>query len=433
MKNFKIRLSTVVFSLRIFVFMVLFTCVVTVTQGQYHFYYGKVLEDQKKAGIPNVNLSIADSRVGTVTDKKGVFSFFLDSIPATLVVSCVGFETKTILLDETSFTLTIYLRREVKMLNEVEIKANVHETFFKDTHWAVLDYEIDSNLVYLLIFRQKVSKAELICKDLQGDTVATSMPFHFKPESLFRDCLGVLHVLGHDSGFQVFRLERQLHLIHPINLKKFDNVLKNCVAATSEILFFQKNTNIKLGMEYYGINRKTFVKQVIAQVTDEKKMKMLRRNPEDASFLMNNGHPDSREEFVSWNYVHKILYRPIKTALYKIGNFICIFNIPKREVEFYDMEGNYSYKLALKIDNVNDGRWTGDVLIDERSEKVYTTFVSNGQYSLFEIYLNSGILKKRLTLFHYFPEKIRVYNDFVYYLYDVSSDPDNKMLFRHGF
>ena len=50
-----------------------------------------------------------------------------------------------------------------------------------------------------------------------------------------------------------------------------------------------------------------------------------------------------------------------------------------------------------------------------------------------KIDLNSGALKKRITLFHYYPEKVRVYNDFVYYLYDVSSDPDNKMLYRQRF
>jgi hypothetical protein len=413
--------------------LVLFLCVATTARCQYHFFYGTVADAKSKSGIPDVNLSIPGSRVGTVTDKTGAFSFFVDTIPATLVVSCVGYITKTILIDETSFSMTLYLKREIRELQEVEIKANAHEAFFKDDHYAVLDYEIDSSLIYLLIFRQRLSSAQLICKNIYGDTVATSTPFYFKPIKLFKDCLGVLHVLSHDSGFQVFRNEKQLHLIHPVNLKKFEDVLKNCVAATSEILFFQKNTDHGLRMEYYGVNRKTLAKQAITQITDEKKMKMMRRNSDDAALLMRASHPDSRDEFVTWNYVHKILYRPIKTALYKIGNFICIFNTPDRQMEFYDHSGSFSYKLALKIDKINDGRWSCDILIDEKSEKAYTTFISNGQYSLYEIDINSGILKKQLILFHYYPEKVLVYNDFVYYLYDVSADPDNKMLYRQKF
>jgi hypothetical protein len=433
MNELKIRRSTFFRYFRIFILLVQCTLVTEIASGQYHFYYGNVFDALTKVGIPEVNLSIAGSRVGTVTDKNGAFAFFIDSIPAMLIVSCVGFETKTILLDETSFSLILYLKREVKELQEVEIKAFTHEVFFKDDHYAVLDYEIDSNLVYLLIFRQRVTFAELICKSMEGDTVGTSVPFYFKPVRLFKDCLGFLHVLGHDSGFQVFRQERQLHLIHPINLKKFDHVLKDCITATPEILFFQKRTDKGLGVEYYGVNRKSLLKYDITRVEDEKRMKMLRRNAEDAYFLMRDSHPDSREDFVTWNYVHKILYRPIKTALYKIGNFICIFNTPERQIEFYDQEGNFSCKLALQIDKVKDGRWTNDILIDERTEKVYTTFVSNGQYGLYEINLNSGMLKRRVTLFHYYPEKVRIYNDFVYYLYNVSGLPDNKMLYRQGF
>ncbi|MCX6269060.1 MAG: carboxypeptidase-like regulatory domain-containing protein [Bacteroidetes bacterium] len=402
-------------------------------QKQYNFFYGKVYQAGTKSVIPNVNLAIEGSRIGTVTDKTGSFSFFIDTIPATLVVSCVGFETKTILLDATSFSLTLYLSKKATELQEVEIKANVHEAFFKDVRYAVLDYELDSNMVYLLIFKRYLSKSELICKSIYGDTIATSAPFYFKPERLYKDCLGNLHVLSHDSGFQVFRQGSQLHLIHPVNLKKFDDILKNCVAATPDILFFQKVTDHSMGVEYFGVNRKTLLVNPIAQLRDEKKLKMLRRNAKDAQLLANTTHPDSRDDFVTWNYVHKILYRPMKTSLYLIDGFTCIFNTPEQQMEFYDSTGKYSYKLALKTAKIRDGQWTSEILTDERSQKVFTTFVSNGQYSLYEIDLNTGMMKKRQTLFHYYPEKIKVYNYFVYYLYDVPGNADNKMLYRQKF
>ena len=44
--------------------------------------------------------------------------------------------------------------------------------------------------------------------------------------------------------------------------------------------------------------------------------------------------------------------------------------------------------------------------------------------------MNTGTMKNRATLVHQYPEKVRVYNDFIYYLYDEAGDPDNKMLFR---
>ena len=399
-------------------------------QHKYKFYYGTVAAEGSKQGLRGVNLHIDGTRIGTVTDGTGAFSFFCDTIPAMLIVSFVGFESKSVLLDETSFRLSLYLRRKAIDLNEVEIKANLLEPFFKDDHYAVLDYDVDSNLVWLLIFRQRISQSVLICKNLLGDTVATSGPFTFKPVSIFRDCIGTLHVLSRDSGFQVFRSGDSIQLIHPVKLKKFEDILKNCVASNKEILFFRKVTDHGLSVEYFGVNRNTMMKQTLTRVGDEEKLKMKRRNNEDAYLLRIEKPPDSRENFVTWNYVHKILYRPVKAMLYQVGQYTCIFNTPGRQVEFYDHAGNFSYKLLLQVEKVNDGRWTQDVEIDKTSDKVYTTFLRNGTCTLYEINLNNGGLIRRLSLEHAYPEKVKVYNGWVYYLYDLSADADNKMLFR---
>jgi len=169
----------------------------------------------------------------------------------------------------------------------------------------------------------------------------------------------------------------------------------------------------------------------IRKVVDERKQRMLRRNKEDRMFIASGGHiPESRDAFVNWNYTNKILYRPVKTTLFRIGRYTCIFNNPAKTIEFYDNEGQFSYKLALQTDSVREGRWVGDILTDPFTNFVYTAFISNGSVSLYEIDLNSGKLIKRTVLYHPFPQKIKVYGRRAYYLYDVAGRADNKMLFR---
>lgn len=399
-------------------------------QEQYKFYYGKVVDQSTKRPLSNVNLSVRGTRTGTVTGRKGDFSFFSDSIPATLVVSHVGYLSKEILIDETSFSLTIYLMPQVNELAEVEISAYQNEPFYQDPHYAVMDYEIDSGFVYLLVFRTRLLNAEIICKGTDGDTVARSDVLRFLPNRLYRDCMGYMHVLSNDSGFQLYRKGGRLELIHPVELKKFDDVLKNCVASTSETFYFKKVVDQGLSVEYFGINRKTMARNTLTSVKDEQRAKMLRRNNDDARLLWYSRQPDSREEFVNWNFVNKILYRPIKTALYRIGDYICIFNTPERQMEFYDMAGNYSYKLALQVGSVDDGRWTSEVLTDEFTGRVYTLFLRNGICSIYRIDLNTGILNRMLSMLYPFPQKVRVYKGFVYYLYDIPGSADNKLLYR---
>jgi hypothetical protein len=421
-------------------------------QVHYRFYYGKVLISGSREPISNVNISFEGSKMGSVTDQKGAFSFYIDTIPLFMKVSHLGFRTKRILLDGTSNSMTIYLEREIRELKEVEIRANRIEPFFKDEHFTLRDYEIDSGLVYLLVYRNRVSREELICKNLEGDTVARSGILFFTPTSLLKDCLGYLHVVSKDSVFQVYRRDQLLQMIHVVGLVKFNDVLANCVASTDQVLFFKKMISLGQGVQYYGIDKVTKKRQELTQVIDENKTKMLRRNPEDAWALIKD-QPDyqaqlnnmereqvmsrdemtmNRKEFNEWNFTHKVLYRPLKTALYKIGNFICIFDIPAKQLEFFDTEGKFSYKLKINVEMINDGRWSGDIFLDENQLKVYTTFDKSSGTGLYRIDLNNGDLHKILTLTHPYPRKIRIYKDRVYYMYDVLGDPDNKTLYRQN-
>ncbi|HNW72673.1 MAG: carboxypeptidase-like regulatory domain-containing protein [Bacteroidales bacterium] len=416
-----------------FLLLIIYCCFgdhLVLAQVRYHFYYGKVSDAATRQPIANANLKVERSQVGTVSGKDGTFSFFIDSIPATLHVSFIGYKTKIIVLDQTSFSLNLYLDPGATTLAEVEIKAKAFEPFYKDPKYAVLDYLPDSNLIFILVYRQKLSDCELICKDQRGDTVARTGPLSFSAKKLNRDCLGYLHLLGIDSGFQIFRTGRQIRLIHPVKLKKFNDILKNCVAASPSVLYFKKESHKGLMVEYIGVNRKTLQRQKLSVVMDEKKLKMLRRNQEDQGYYNSYKPPDTRDDFVSWNYANKILYRPIKTALYRIKGYTCIFNIPERSMEFYDDEGTFSYKLAILTEAVQSGRWTQEILTDEITHLVYTSYINNGIITIYKIDLNTGNLDKGISLDHSFPQKIIIHGGLVYYLYDIKGEADNKMLFR---
>ncbi|MGA2822250.1 MAG: carboxypeptidase-like regulatory domain-containing protein [Bacteroidales bacterium] len=409
-------------------------------QIHYRFFYGKVFIYENKEPLANVNISFEKSKLGSITDQKGAFSFYIDTIPIFMIVSHLGFKTKRILLDGTSNSMMIYMEKEIRELKEVEIVANKIEPFFKSEHFTLRDYEIDSGFVYLLVYRNRISKEELICRDLKGDTVARSGILYFTPKSLLKDCLGYLHVVGIDSVFQVYRKDKVLHMIHHVGMAKFNDVMANCVASTDQVLFFKKMYNLGQGVQYYGIDRISKKRHELTQVLDEQKAKMLRRNPSDTWTLMSGqpgnppqeGFPDTRETFDNWSWVHKILYRPVKSALYKVNNFICIFNIPVKQLEFYDLDGNFSYKLKINIEFIKEGRWSGDIFLDENQSKIYTTFLKSTGTGLYRIDINTGELHKILTIIHPYPQKIRIYRDQIYYMYDILGDPDNKTLYREN-
>jgi hypothetical protein len=203
------------------------------------------------------------------------------------------------------------------------------------------------------------------------------------------------------------------------------------------------------GVIYYGVDKTSRVKKVLATVKDRYRLNLLRNNFMDAIFLSKTSAggdawdlskesedlvslSEMRGKFDEWNWVHKVVYRPMKTALLKVGDELCVFDIPGKAVEFYDMDGNFRLQLVLNVDGVSGNKWSGDILQDEAKSKVYTTFLEGEVSMLYRIDMNSGDLHRILAIQHPFPEKIKVYNDQLYYLYNVMGDPDNKTLYRQN-
>lgn len=405
----------------------------TSAQRKYNFFYGKVVDQFTNKEIPDVNIYFEGSVKGASSNNKGDFSFYIDTLPVIMVVSHIGYETKRLLLDKTSFSLTVYLQPKIQQLGEIVISGkSYYETVFRDQYLNVLDYEVDTGNIFILINDLRSSRSEVICKNFKGDTIAWNKIHTINPKKLFKDCLGNLHLLTSDSAYQVFMNLKQLNLIYPVSLKRFNEVLLNCVFSFGDMLFIRKIEGNGQTVSYYKVNRKTNQRQMLTSIEDSLKTKMLRRNPHDNDLLMQPVQPESRNDFVDWSYVHKILYRPISTALCKIGDFICIFNTVDRTIEFYKMDGSYAFKMLLMINKIQDGNWSKNILIDEEKSKVYTTFILNGYYFIYTVDLNTGELRKVLSIAHLWPEKLQIHDGYVYYLYHVAGSGDNKDLFRQS-
>ncbi len=400
-------------------------------QGQNFYFYGKVIDRETRYPIPSANISFTGTDLGSATSNKGEFSFFIDTIPVYMTVSHLGYETQRIWLDNTSASITVMLKLQSQTLKEVEIKSEYEpELFFKDTQYSVLDYAVDSNRVFMVIYRFRLAESELLCLSVSGDTASGSGSLPFRPTRLFHDCMGNIHVLSHDSAYQVFRDSTILRLIYPSEIDRFRKTLFDCVASSGDLLFFRKLSRNQQGVEFYHINRKTSQRQHLTSANDEAKMKMLRRNRDDNALMMMSRIPSGRESFQQWNWVKKVLYKPNTSTLHKINDLLCVFNTADYTLELYTLQGDFTSKLKLQVQQANAGRWTTEIYIDDIDQKAYTSFLKNGVITLYRIDLNTGELKRVTSSMHMFPEKIRVHSNFLFYLYDIPGAGDNKHMFR---
>jgi len=399
--------------------------------GRYHFFYGKVVNKESGVGISNVNISFEGLTTGSVTDRKGEFSVYIDTLPLIMILSHLGYETKRVYLDKTSFSLAVELSPEVMELPEVEIRSSqAAEAVLKGSAFSVLDYEPDSGNVCLLVSRFRTNDAILLLRSGPGDTLAMKVLSGINPKKLFRDCLGNIHVVTGDSVYQVFHTGSSLRLIYPVTVKKFNTLLLDCVLSTPTLLFYKKPIEHGLGMSFFTINRLTRERQVISSVSDSARLTMAKRTPGDWNLLLRTRIPEGKDDFVAWSFVHKILYRPLSSCLFQVDKSICVLNTSDRTIEFYQQDGTYSSKLLINVKGVSEGKWSGEICTDGVTSKVYTTFFRNGEYTLYHLNLNNGNLVSPVRIEKLFPDKIRIHNGFIYYLYREEGSGVNVDLYR---
>jgi hypothetical protein len=395
--------------------------------------YGTVQDSETLDGISYANISFPGSKTGCSSNLKGEFSVTPDTIPSYMIVSHLGYETQRIWLENTSGALNILMKPVAKMLQEVEIKSNREPVpFFKDEQYAVLDYEVDNTLVYLLIYRYRLAKSELICMADNGDTVACSRQLGFRPSGLFADCLGYIHVLSEDSSYQVFLKKDTIVFPHKYDINKFRSTLSNCVASTDDQLFFREESPDHQVIKFFYINRKSKQNQYLASVIDEEGLNMLRKNPYDYYLFMMDTLPASNLEMEEYSLVKNLLYRPNTSVLEKTGDTLVIFNTTDGSFNLYDLSGKFLSGSKMPVGNKSGEKWTGEIFIDQITHLPYTYFIKNGRFIIYRIDLKTGNLTRVLLTGHVFPRKLRIHHNCLFYMYDLPGTGDNKHLFKQN-
>jgi len=406
---------------------------------------GKVLNRQSLAPVRGATIVPDGLRKGSVSGQDGEFSIFIYHVPVYLNIAHVGYEAQKIWIDTVTTSITILLNTATVQLREVEVKAvNPPQAFFRDEKYSVLDYECDSNRIYLLIYRFRLNRSELLCKSLEGDTLARSGPLPFKPTGLFRDCIHYIHLMGNDSVYQVCLRGDSIKLRFPSDMNHFQDILASCIASTDSMLFFRKESRDQLSIEFYKVHRRTSQKQLLSMVSDEEKLKMLRRSPSEYRYVVMKDAPRNTEEdlinddpatmyakALNWQWLKKIMYRSNQSSLQKIDELLCVCNTSDNTLEIYTLDGDFTSRLKMPVEEIGKKQWTTEIYVDDIYSKAYTSFLKSGGYfSLYRINLNTGELRFVIGAEHGFPRKVRIHKGFMFYLYDTPGGGANRQLFR---
>ncbi len=85
---------------------------------------GQVKNTPNDQPIPRAHINLTNKILGTSTNNKGENIINWDSFPIKINVSAIGFETKTILLNQPDSSITVYLKEKIMGLDEIMVVSD---------------------------------------------------------------------------------------------------------------------------------------------------------------------------------------------------------------------------------------------------------------------------------------------------------------------
>jgi hypothetical protein len=400
--------------------------------------HGIVRDNNSLTPISNVNIKINGTNEGVFTGSDGRFTLTLKSIPASITITCVGYEPLYYTINKVSATpIEFVLRQRTADLREVDITAMRFNYLFKDENYSILDYEIMGDNLLLLVFRYQLKNTELILLSRNGDTLSVSPVPELRPMRLYKDFLGNIHYIStRENAFQCEYNDGVKKIKFPYRTT-YDSLVKTVkpfLFMLSDRLYFEEFTPDGFGkaIGYYDTtnHHKGYIHSIPGETARKNYYDDLQFNSRWNEF--NTGSSSFTADDLRANKY--FYYQRINAPLLKLGdNEMADFNFTDGVIEFMNNEGKIYRKVPIEFQKepdinlfeglfsiffpISDWSWTGRLYADEYYKDVYTSFIKNGLIQLKKINLETGKLTRTFDVPFSFPKKIEVYKGEAFFLY----------------
>lgn len=351
-----------------------------------------VLSETQNTPVNNANIQLLNSQRGTISSFEGFCQIRFDTLPIVLEVSHISFDSKILEINNFNLEDTFYVFLEPKLiiLNEVNIYSD-KKAGLKKLEYNIIDFGFLENQLLVLESARSIRKRYRIL--IQDDKFQTksifNLPLRFDPKKIYEDCLGNSHLLTEDSAYQINFENNLLTLCYPVEIERFNSVLKDCLFSTDSLLFFQDISVMGYAFSCYCINIDTYVKTPFIADNDIDRYFALQDN---IRFIKD--HPSRYPIEFSIRFEKEIMCKPYKQYLTILNDTIFYFNHQNASIDLYSKDRNFIKKF--NIDYHKSNGWLSKILVDKTMGKAYTTINNN----LLEINLSNGetVFKTKLGL-----------------------------------
>jgi hypothetical protein len=394
----------------------------------------------------NLNASVGDSAIKLQTDRNGKVTLNA-TINALILVSTnhpiyedfrQGFRMKRTENDTLKFEIVLK-PSSLQNIKEVVIKApGIPDTIYGSDRLSVADFEIQKNgkLILLTYPKQLKKGGEIILFD--GKEVLSTFPVNDVPEKLIRDFRGNTHVICQSDILTIVTTKNEVQ-IASIEKDYFFKYIAPIIDTNRTKMYLNNFNPVYPAFDYFTFDRIDSSYKKILHIEDDLMMELYKseykwmdvrtklwaKNKEIETGI-------SAEVWVGANYfTQSLYYEEAYAPMFHRNDSIFVFDYSKDRLLIFNVFGDLVDTLAVYHHyNPRKSGWKKNVIQDKVTGAIYAVFELNGFFYLGLIDVNTGRIEKKVKLAYKYVDKIRVNNNFVYYIYRPFESLQRKFLYR---
>lgn len=327
----------------------------------------------------------------------------------------------------------------IQTSKEVIVKsASVPDTVFGSKRLSVGDFELQANGdIILLAYPKQLQKgSELVLYD--GSQTKSSVLLDDAAIELKRDFRGNAHVICKKHVYGVYSDGDQIEL-GQIPKDYYFKYIEPIVDTNTSKVFFSDFSKIYPAFDYYVFDKLDSSYKSIVNIKDDLMMELYRSEYKwmdvRTKLWAKNKELETgidAEIYVGANYfTQSIYYKEVYAPMFHRNDSIFIFNYPKDVLLIYDIEGKRLDSIPIYHHyQAKETGWKRNVLQDRITGSIYATYEKEGSCYLGLLNIRTGEISEKVKLSFRYVDKIRVHNNFVYYIYRPFESIQKKFLYK---
>jgi hypothetical protein len=341
---------------------------------------------------------------------------------------------------EDTIQLKVYMNpMRIQTSKEVIVKSvGVPDTVFGSKRLSVADFELQANgdVVILAYPKQLHKGSELLLYN--GDETKSSVLLNDAAIELKRDFRGNSHVICKDHVYGVYTDGEQIE-IGQIPKDYYFKYIEPIVDTNTSKIFFSDFSKIYPAFEYFVYDQLDSSYKSIVNIKDDLMMELYRSEYKwmdvRTKLWAKNKEMETgidAEIYIGANYfTQSIYYQEVYAPMFHRNDSIIVFNYPKDVLLIYSIDGSRMDSIPIYHHyQAKETGWRRNVLQDRVTGSIYTCYEKDGYSYLGLVNIKTGEISEKVKLTFRYVDKIRVHNNYVYYVYRPFESIQKKFLYK---